>query len=454
MSSADVGVDVGVGAASGSVPSQPSQVVSGPTSTGSTAGPAARTTARAPGASRQGVDGAPAGDARPIQIGVEYLDDVGATASAVYGQALTLGDPEQVARAMVRWVNKHGGLAGRKIKPIFHGTKYEDALRDPVGAAEAACARFTQDAKVAAATILTTHENLISCLAKNDVVSIASGYPLDETYFAQYAAHYFAPGTMHLTRANAVLVQQLGAAGWLRDARIGVAYRDSMPYRRAADALVAQLEAQGAEVVATFGVNESDLSQRPPQNANAVLQFRSKGATHVMFVDRGGSVSYYFMTAAENQGYRPLYGLSTNNNLATLQQLAPKAQLAGATGVSFGPYDVLRPQDPGPNGARRRCLKIMRAEGMDLSDRNAEGAAMLYCDYFLFLKAAVDAAGRADAASIRRAVDAFAGSYESALVFQTRFGADKHDGAAAIRMVGRGRDCDCWVYRSGVRPVR
>src|SRR5206468_2460344 len=56
-----------------------------------------------------------------VSIGVAYFENANAANAAIGGKGVKLSDPTPTAKAIVADINKHGGIAGRKVLPLFWG---------------------------------------------------------------------------------------------------------------------------------------------------------------------------------------------------------------------------------------------------------------------------------------------------------------------------------------------
>jgi hypothetical protein len=88
------------------------------------------------------------GPLAPVEVGFEYATGVTEFAAAL-GISADVGDGSQQARAVVEWVNAHGGLGGHKIKPVFYAL---DLTRtDPYSQfMDEMCSLWTEDHHVVA----------------------------------------------------------------------------------------------------------------------------------------------------------------------------------------------------------------------------------------------------------------------------------------------------------------
>jgi hypothetical protein len=386
--------------------------------------------------------------ATTVRIGYQYVN-VGAGTAAVLGRDVSIGDPPAMARAVASWINGHGGVGGKRLLLDTYGIDYATFVSSPAEAANQACVHYTQDTTVLAVALYVPDRTLVDCLARRDVVSVSDGYSLDRQTFDQYARYYWSPGSMSQDRGAELGVQGLSSAGFLpRSAKVGIVRYDDVTYVRAEVSLRAALRKVGLDAV-TRSVSYSSTAQATSDASAAVLDFSTRGITHVMFLDNSGGIAYAFMQAAESQRYRPFYPLTTNNSPGALVQLAPAAQLAKAQAISWWHGDVGTRTDqatpPAIPASRDACLKIMRDANVDISG-SAAGTALITCDQLLLLKAVLDKASAPSSTAMVAALDRLGSSYSSPLSYGTRFGPGRHDAATVTRRIRFDSDCSCWLY--------
>jgi hypothetical protein len=383
-----------------------------------------------------------------VRIGFQYVN-VGAGTAAVLGKDVSIGDPVAMAKALTAWINGHGGLGGRKMLLDTYGVDYAEYVSNNAQATSQVCTHYTQDVKVLAVAVYVPDRTLLDCLSRADVVSVSDGYSLDRRAFEQYASYYWSPGSMSQDRGAEVGVTGHHASGFLpTGAKVGLVRYEDPTYQRAEVSLRAALAKIGITPV-TRAVSYASTSQAEADAASAVLDFRARGITHVMFLDNSGGIAFAFMQAAESQAYRPFYPLTTNNSPSALQQLAPAAQLAKAQAVSWWSGDVGTRTDqatpPALPRAREQCLAIMKAAAVDTSG-SAAGTALITCDQLLLLKAVLDAASAPNPLDMTTALDGLGSSYSSPLSYATRFERGRHDAAYLTRRIRFDSGCSCWLY--------
>lgn len=367
------------------------------------------------------------------------------------GKDVSLGDPKAQARAVQDWINTHGGLGGRKLDLAYYGAPYANYVNNPQAEYNKICTYFTEDQKVLAVAAYVPDETLVRCLARRDVITVSDGYPLDRALYRELSQHFYSPGTMSQDRGAEVGVQGHVATGFLnKDAKIGLLRYQNPVYERADKSLVKALAAKGLRISERFLIDYSSTSKATSDASAAVLRFRQQGVTHVMVLDNSGGITFAFMQAAENQGYRPFYALTTNNSPQALQQLAPQGQLDKARAVSWwwgdvGP-DASQQTPPALPSSRAMCLKIMKDAGVDLSGSAAQGSALITCDQLLLLKTLLDRSTAAASGAMSAAADQLGSAYSSTLTYRTVLGPGRRDGAVLTRQLKHGSECSCWLY--------
>jgi ABC-type branched-subunit amino acid transport system substrate-binding protein len=434
------GTTAGLGSSTGSTGSSGSTGAAGPVPAGGTA---AGTTSgrRGPGVTD-----------KTVTLGFQYVD-VGTGTGAVLGEDVSLGDPQAQAKAVQKWINENGGMGGKKLELVYYGAPYANYVNNPQAEYNKICTYFTEDHKVLGVAVYVPDETLARCLARRDVISVANGYSLDRKVYDDLSAHYYSPGSMSQDRGAQVGVAGLHGAGFFKDAKIGLLRYDTAVYKRAEVTLKRALATKGLAVAETFQVSASDTSTATRDAGAAVLKFRQEGVTHVMALDNSGGILFAFMNAAENQGYRPFYGLTTNNAPNGLRELAPAKQLEKATAVSWWWGDVgndagnkKHQTPPALPSSLNLCLKIMQDAGVDLSGRAATGSATITCDQLLFLKTLTDRSGAPHSADMRVAADALGSSYSSPITYASSFGPGRHDAARVTRLIRYDAACTCFRY--------
>jgi ABC-type branched-subunit amino acid transport system substrate-binding protein len=395
----------------------------------------------APTASRK----APAAGA-PLLIGVQYLKNNGAAGAAIgAGNAGAFGGESAEAQyqAVIDSINAGGGVLGHKVKPVFYG---EDAQSADISSQDqAACARFTQDYHVFAALLGALYsDNLTNCLGRAGVVTFSAPQtvPHDQTAFDQLP-YYATAGTLNLTRLGDVLVDGLVRQKYFAPgSKIGVVTYDAPSHARAVErSLKPALARHGlriTDLVATPPLNSlGNTGNATPQIQNAVLRFASEGIDRVIFF-AGAGVAFVWMTAAESQGYRPRYAVSTHDAPSPLAANAPATQMANSVGVGWN--RMLDVASPPANNAGKACDDLMRKRGLPT-------AAWVICDHVQTFARALVAGGQVAPASTMAGLQRI-DDVPSATVLGLRYSARQRDGAARARALSYTGACSCFRYTS------
>lgn len=170
--------------------------------------------------------------------------------------------------------------------------------------------------------------------------------------------------------------------------------------------------------------------------ASAVLRFRSNNVTHVLSSD---SFVAFFMLPAEDQGYRPRYGLNSYHvPAAALQALVPPRQLAGSLGIGWLPVsDVDAAHNPGPVGpGETACRKVMKDAGVNISSAGAALIAMEFCDGTRLFVDGIVAGGGPGSRAIHAGVARAGPTFRSALVWRSGLSSSRFDLPGMARDLG------------------
>ena len=445
------------------------QVATGGPATGSTpqsaasgrrpTGEAARPTSLSPVAA----DGkAPGVTATEIRIGYGTQKDADQAAGG-FGLNASFGDQEGQARAIVDDINRRGGVLGRKLVLVFHDDKTANDNANPDATATSQCNDWTQDRPVFAGVNIVGGRNrpsLYACMAKAHtplLVSDLASHTLAEV--STYAPYLFMPGVATVERYVPTWIERLNARGYFGawnattggpgagPVRVGVPYVDSNAGRLYLDVVRKALARVGRHVDDSFAF--ADGTDALTQIPGIVLRFKSNNITHVLL-----PASAYLVTpVAESQAYRPRYGMTTLDGLASLTvTTSPRAQLRGTLGIGWFPAtDTDAAHDPGDVSANEtRCKGAMAAAGFATPDRLTLTTQLIVCELFLMLAQSLQQAGGVNAASLQRGAAGLGTSFPSAITFLEHFGVGRYDGAAAARDLKFDDACGCFVYLDGV----
>lgn len=404
------------------------------------------------------VTGAPSrpGSTKPLRVGIVVLSDVNSAINAL-GINASVGDQEQQAKIMAAWLNANGGVAGRKVELVVRRTTTAEAETNLDSWGQGNCTYFTEDQPVQWVWEYNYYETpFLPCLVKHGVGMVDRSItgPGDQT-FAQDRDFLYDPSGANLTRSARTLGGALADSGFLSSqTKIGYFHSDSAGAMRAASVgMHPALASRGLRVdaEATFPAN-GDASQGQNAATSAVLKFKAEGITRVLLTGTGSLT--YFAIAAESQGYRPRYGISTDLSPNGTSYIVPQQQLNGAAGAGWQPgYDVGLNHEDRPVSTRETlCRKLMKSGGVDMSSETTAVIALNICDSAMFLKAAADAAHSAVPTDVAAAVAARPVLFTSAVTFASDL-ARGHDGASEYRMFAWQSGCTCFQYTSPPRPL-
>jgi ABC-type branched-subunit amino acid transport system substrate-binding protein len=378
---------------------------------------------------------------------------------ALLGAKGTPGDDKQLTDIMVDWVNEHGGIAGRTLRAVHHGTEATSGTW--ATQAQEACATLTEDNQVvvAVSSFVGGSDAMSGCFASKGVPYVESNlWPFSAADYARLADILYQPGRMNADRWAKVYVDGLQAAGYFeKNAKLGLLRVDGATFDHVAnDVFKPRLASLGLklakEVVMSNPNGVGDYGRLGAQVSNAIVQFRSEDVDHLMFLEPAGAVPFFFMPAAESQGYHPRYGLSSSDIPATQAAQSPGNQLERSVFVGWMPASDVGTQGyPEGNPIWNQCKQIMQEAGIpaDTSSIYTIGR----CDAVLFWKAVLERAKSWTRAGIRAAVDSLGTDYQSGYTFSTRLAAGQHDGATAYRLGAFDTGCACYKYTTGPRPA-
>ena len=386
-----------------------------------------------------------------IYIASYYNKNQGAGNSALGVGGLNQGDARKPQNVMIDWVNSHGGVVGRKLKPIYYGFDASGTGPSSDQQDQAACAKYTQDNKVFA--ILDGGSGgsgiMDECALKAGAIDFGQyGIPSSYTKYPDRVDI----DTLNQVRAQDVLIDGLAQMGYFDPgSKIGVITWDQPDYKEAITAgLIPALKRHGLslgtppvyvavpQTLQDFGAGSAAIN-------NAVLKFSTLGIDHVMIADgpagifTGGGLSIEFLKRAESQQYYPRYGFDDSNLPIALKALGvlSNRQAQGSLYVNWTDLGASYEQGYHPNRNGQTCTKIMRKHGVDMSNANSQVAALLACTDMWFLQAVGTELSALNlpltANNFMTAVSHFGYSYLSTTAYSNYFSAHQHDGIAGVR---------------------
>jgi ABC-type branched-subunit amino acid transport system substrate-binding protein len=193
------------------------------------------------------------------------------------------------------------------------------------------------------------------------------------------------------------------------------------------------------------------------QFSSAVLQFKGAGVNHVVFTPDGGDGLIFFTAAAESQGYRPRYALTTGSTPAGMSDAAG-GQGTGALAVSWQVSDLLNLNAPPssfpavpPNAARTACIQTYGR----YADAHGAPVASFYawCDALSVLRTAL-AHTAPSVDGLLSGIQALATSFDPANGWApAHFGPGHYDGGSAVRVLRWDAKASQWALGPAPAPV-
>lgn len=348
------------------LPATSSTAVGGFASTGSAAG--TKGSAVAGGISGAASGGTNARGARPpVKVGFMLIDFSKVAASFGFSGS---ADVFQGFKEMVYYLNHHGGLAGRQIRPDYYSI--DGSASDANTEYQKACTHFTQDDHVnVVISDGNYHPVFEACMAQAHVPHFdVSTYGFDNTGQRENPV-YLTPTAFGVDRYSAALIETAVEAHIVtKGQRVGYLIEGCPANIRAYNQVsvpVSQRYGLNVEAEQTICNNGTgDLGTETSQIQNAVLKFRSDGVTSVAFISfNEGFIAALFAQGAEQQKWRPQYlltsvalperGVESQGSALSV----PQAQLPQMRGMGWTPIsDVGQP--PAGSAAQQAEKKLCK----------------------------------------------------------------------------------------------
>ena len=404
--------------------------------------------------------------ATTIKVGFIGIDSASqAETNTLFGASSPPADTQNAMKAIVAYVNSHGGIDGRKIIPVY--VERQTSSTDP-NADHALCTSLTEDAHVFAVVTNSAHDEE-PCYAKHHTLLLDDTLVSQHDLLSKLSPYVWSPGLTSDEAGYAALVDSLGAQRYFAaaDAKVGIVGYDDPPTHFTFDKVLKPRFAAIGFPLSKVHIEFISQPQSDADNAKwaqdiqgTVLHFRSEGINRVFFMAPGAGVPIIFMNQAESQQYHPIYGLSSYDSPGfLLQGKMPNDQLHGSMGAGFNEITDVDAQrgDPFPSGvAEQRCLSILRASGQTPANRGAAFGAMYLCDGAFLLQQAAQGSGAALsvqtwAKSAEQLGSRFQATYS--LPGGTLFDKALHFGSAYYRWLKFNDGCSCFEYASKNKPI-
>lgn len=364
----------------------------------------------------------------------------------------------KVIDALVRVYNDAGGIAGRKIRPVYSDTDTASNRWDADFAR--ACAKFTQDNHVEAVLgyVFDFQEVLEDCLKRNGIIHLSTTFNVPDAEAMGRYPNLFALATPRVERRSVTKIDGAIATGVLsKSKRFGVLY-DKCPstVRSWERAVLPYIKRKGLTLAGAESFicakGASDNSQAIQEVQNAILRFRTANVDTVMI----HGVSEFpplllFATEAESQGWRPTYVVSSLFQAAVAQGQLPASQARNVHGYGWLPsQDVVPDRWPPVTASSKRCISMVRSKGVQPSTPIDYSLVFSTCEaLFLYERALKATGGHSRLDAVVPTIESIGTGFESTINLDGRsvYGRTIRDAPARYRHFAWEDGCSCYTYR-------
>jgi hypothetical protein len=335
---------------------------------------------------------APGVSAEQIKVGIVLTEVIGPIGNSAVGVAPT-AQQQKWYEAVIDSINKGGGVACRKVVPQFFKANPADQSN-----LQQVCLDIVQsNAYVAIDNGAYAYFPQKQCYAQHEVPYFG-GYYLTRTEMERSFPYLFNIAEFDVLMRNTILgLRQIGffdpAKGFKK---LGFVYQDCDS--RLIDTTLKAIDEVGlTSSLVTYSVGCPSTFASPSDLAGAVLKFRQNGVTHVTTAHFIGDIRN-FTQIAEQQGFRPRYGLPDDSLIDTTYgtQAPNYDNIANAIAITSGRSGEERTPGMTPSSGTQRCDAIYAAHGIAPTYKLPAGAGYA-CDALWMFQAAVN-----NAASLQR----------------------------------------------------
>ena len=421
------------------------------------------------GAATSGNAAAPSGNqagdgpgvtATTINFGAAYDPDAAAADSAIGAAGANPGDIKAETEAVVKYVNDHGGVAHRKLNPIWYKQSVYDSTSTTF---QGECSTWTQDNKVL--FMEAGFPILDQCAANAHAVALDAARLVEET--TPQNRKY--PNVINTTSFNidhsmAATVNGLAKQGYFsKGAKVGLVTWDDPYYHygitAGANPALARLGLKNVPVqYVAVPQSYGDLGATSSSAGSAVLKFSTTGIDHVIVFDGPAGVAsgailwIEWSRNADSQQYYPRHGLNSTSGFNALASDIPQKEMENSVGVGWFPSLEQTADDwaknPLPPQAKL-CLQIMKDAGQQQSGANAQAIQYGICDTVFLMKEVLDPLrGPLNQQTVLAALNAVGTRHTSLLTFGVNITSEKHDAAYLVRNMAYQDGCQCYRYTS------
>jgi hypothetical protein len=360
---------------------------------GGAAGPNSATAAAGPAPGCPAANGVTGVSNSQIKIAVTLTNIVGPAANSIFGIA-SPADQQSWYQAALDDINKHGGIACRKVVPTFYPTNPTDQNE-----LQQRCLQIAQSGVFAevdnGAYAIYPQKH---CYAQHGI-PFFGGYILFRDEIDQFYPFLFNISEFDTLDRNAVFaLKDRGFFNVAANEKIGFTYRDcDGPLVNKWFQWFDQIGIKAKVVSYDFGCPAVFAS--PSDIQAAVLKFRQNNVTRMTGHQLVGDFAN-FSNVAQQQGFKPQYGLPDESiiDVAYGSQAPNAANIAGAIAIAQGRSGEEHTPGAVPSAGTAKCNAISAAHGIKPLYQLPAGAGYV-CDQLWQLQAAISNAPvfRADA---------------------------------------------------------
>ena len=411
-----------------------------------------------------GGNNGPGVTATTVRIGFVYQTNSQAANQAFGFNVANTGNQQAEEQALVDYVNKHGGLGGRQIQPVYAAFDVAKAESDPNVNVEI-CHTLTEDYHVFAVVAGGGPPDADACYAQHGTINFDAGYsPPDLSFLRSTSPYIWADESPALDRSMRWEVAGLASRGYfsgLAPKTLGVIVaQDAVNSRVYQDVTLPALQAAGVSQPFEYPVPYDTVSNLANSMKQAVVQFQARGITNVIFQGGGsgggGSFAILFMVDAESQHYNPRYGLSSGDAPVALAANIPQDQFKNALAV--GELAVLDTDDqhylPWPSTPdEKTCASLEAAAGNTFTSREGALAALTYCENVFELQQGAQGLTTLNAQLWADHVMQLGAGVFNDTMYRPYVGPDHWDAAGGYRLLHAVLNCEgsnaCFEYDNG-----
>lgn len=224
-------------------------------------------------------------------------------------------------------------------------------------------------------------------------------------------------------------------------------------FRRSAEqALIPGIESFGGRVIDKVYL-KIDYQDIASGISSAVLRFKQEGINRVlMWEGPGGGIWLIFAREAESQGYRPDYGVTSDENPREISEQMPREQLPGTRGFGWSlSYDLSDKVQPALTPEEKHCFEIMKKRaGETYNHRGSkfDSDGLKFCEAFFLMQEALKPAtgkqvGREDVYPLYTSLRS---GYGPTQFVDSLFSRRISDAISAYKPFAYMTNCECFKY--------